>query len=55
MRLKEKHVNVFGAGLNSSDSGRRLRRGVWVPQFKREKERNYAREKREKQDKKREK
>jgi hypothetical protein len=39
MRLREKHLNVFGAGLNSDDSGRSLRRGVWVPQKKRERER----------------
>lgn len=32
--MKEKQMKVFGA-----DSGRRLRRGVWVPQKKREKER----------------
>jgi hypothetical protein len=56
MRLREKHLNVFGAGLNSDDSGRSLRRGVWVPQKKRERERETMRgEKREKEDKKREK
>lgn len=46
-------LNAFGAGLNSSDSGRSLRRGVWV--LPKERERNYARKKREKEDKKREK
>lgn len=39
-------LNAFGAGLNSSDSGRSLRRGVWV--LPKEGERNYARKKREK-------
>jgi hypothetical protein len=61
MRLREKHLNVFGAGLNSDDSGRSLRRGV-LGSAKEEREREREREretmrgeKREKEDKKREK
>jgi hypothetical protein len=55
MRLREKHLNVFGAGLNSDDSGRSLRRGV-LGSAKEERERETMRgEKREKEDKKREK